>query len=581
MKIFLQDREGKNHELSINDFIKNQKNLGFKDVSKDAAREILESMFSDMLDNIKKNDEISTVMIEADTNDVPIDVIIFQQFMSYHSNKLTDIICSRKLNPKYVKTTSNPAISPITYYNMIKSKDDTLIIKGFAYCNIPNKDEIFVATVCGTGGTAKIFDVIMDNIVNKDFEFNSPKFISLNSIENPDTINFYTKLGFRKTDKEAESIIREMFKSNVKTFEEFVKEGKKIVGGDMFLFPPTPDGVKYLKKKKCNLIYNPQEWFYIIKDAKKDGKDINFVLEKFKEDKLEGAGIGSFFRDKFSRYIEQPLKNIVSNKYKFNNTSSKTINEYGDNEIVELKIMRTPINSMIDKALNFLSFNKWDSLKKKYGFDQLFHLSLVATVKDGDNLKNIIMEKNEVVNVSTDYRTSPKTQLFNLPKINKKITVRQLLENARQKVGDNLFFLYDAFTNNCQFFIKYLLESSGLMTPEAQNFLFQDISELVKELPSYLPKVARSVTDLGGIVSRLRGDGKDNYELHAVVFRKPIDLDTAKKQAKEFIKGNKNFYRETSQSFRFRNIPKQKFKPKSFRSKKISPDTTLIFGALK
>ena len=581
MKIFLQDREGKNHELSINDFIKNQKNLGFKDVSKDTAREILESMFSDMLDNIKKNDEISTVMIEADTNDVPIDVIIFQQFMSYHSNKLTDIICSRKLNPKYVKTTSNPAISPITYYNMIKSKDDTLIIKGFAYCNIPSKDEIFVATVCGTGGTAKIFDVIMDNIVNKDFEFNSPKFISLNSIENPDTINFYTKLGFRKTDKEAESIIREMFKSNVKTFEEFVKEGKKIVGGDMFLFPPTPDGVKYLKKKKCNLIYNPQEWFYIIKDAKKDGKDINFVLEKFKEDKLEGAGIGSFFRDKFSRYIEQPLKNIVSNKYKYNNTSSKTINQYGDNEILELKIMRTPINSMIDKALNFLSFNKWDSLKKKYGFDQLFHLSLVATVKDSENLKNIIMEKNEVVNVSTGYKTSPKTQLFNLPKINKKITVRQLLENARQKVGDNLFFLYDAFTNNCQFFIKYLLESSGLMTPEAQNFLFQDISELVKELPSYLPKVARSVTDLGGIVSRLRGDGKDNYELHAVVFRKPIDLDTAKKQAKEFIKGNKNFYRETSQSFRFRNIPKQKFKPKSFRSKKISPDTTLIFGALK
>jgi len=580
MKIFLQDREGKNHELSINDFIKNQKNLGFKDVSKDVAREILESMFSDMLDNIRKNDEISTVMIEADTNEIPVDVVIFQQFMSYHSNKLTDVICSKKLNPKYVKTTSNPAISPITYYNMIKSKDDTLIIKGFAYCNIPNKNEIFVATVCGTGGTAKIFDVIMDNIVDKQFDFNNPKFISLNSIENPDTINFYTKLGFRKTDKEAESIIREMFKSNVKTFEEFVKEGKKIVGGDMFLFPSTPDGVKFMKKKKCNLIYNPQEWFYIIKDAKKDGKDINFVLEKFKEDKLEGAGIGSFFRDKFTRYVEQPLKDVISGKNKYNNVSTKTMKDFGNNNILELKIMRTPINSMIDKAFNLLSLNKWDSLKQKYGFDKLFHLSLVATVRDKDNLKNIIMEKNEVVNVSTAYKVEPTTQFFKINNI-KTITINQLLENARQKIGDNLFFSYDAFKNNCQFFIKYLLESSGLLTSEAQNFLFQDLKELVKELPSYLPKVAKTVTDLGGFFSRLRGDGKDNYELHAVVFRKPIDLDTAKKQAKEFIKGNKNFYRETSQSFRFRNIPKQKFKPKSFRSKKISPDTTLIFGALK
>jgi len=579
MKIFLQDREGKNHELSINDFIKNQKNLGFRDVSKDTAREVLESMFGDMLENINNKNEIHTVMIETEPDDIPLDVVIFQQFMSYHSDKLTDVICSRKLNSKYVKTTANPAISPITYYNMIKN-DGSITIKGFAYCNVPNKDEIFVSTVCGTGGTAKIFDVIMSNIINKEFDFNDPKYISLSSIENPDTINFYTKLGFRKTDKDAMAIIRDMFKSNDKTFEEYVKEGRKIVGGDMFLFPSTPDGVKFLKKKKCNLIYNPQEWFYIIKDAKKEGRDIDYVIEKFKEEKLEGAGIGSFFRDKFTRYVEQPLKNIVSNKYKYNNVSSRTINTYGDNQILELKIMRTPINSMIDKALNFLSFNRWDSLKKKYGFDELFHLSLVATVKEKDVLKNIIMEKNEVVNVSTDFKTTPKTQLFNVP-INKNITVRQLLENARQRVGDNLFFLYDAFSNNCQFFIKYLLDSSGLMTPQAEKFLFQDISELVKELPSYLPKVAKSVTDLGAIVSRLRGDGKDNYELHAVVFKKPVDLENAKKQAKEFIKGNKNFYRETNQSYRFRNIPKQKFKPKSFRSKKISPDTTLIFGALK
>lgn len=581
MKVFLQDRENKNYEISIDDFINNNNNLGFDNLSKDEARKNLDELISFMNDNIDKKNEIKTFFIETEPKKIPTDIAVYQQFIGYHSPQLASILCSKKINKKYLKSKTNPALSPITFYNIIKKDKKDIIIKGFAFCDVHIKNELFVSTVCGTGGTAQIFDVMIDAIVEKQFDYYDPKYISLESIENPDTINFYTKLGFRKPDKEVMEIVKSMFDTKKNTFDEYVKEGRKVVGGRMFLFPPTEDGRKFLKKKKCTYIYSPEEWFNLVKNAKKNGKDVNFVLDSFREDKLEGAGIGSFFREKFSKYIEQPLKNIVSNKYKFNNTSSKTINDYGDNEIVELKIMRTPINSMIDKALNFLSFNKWDSLKKKYGFDQLFHLSLVATVKDGDNLKNIIMEKNEVVNVSTDYRTSPKTQLFNLPKINKKITVRQLLENAKQKVGDNLFFLYDAFTNNCQFFIKYLLESSGLMTPEAQNFLFQDISELVKELPSYLPKVARSVTDLGGIVSRLRGDGKDNYELHAVVFRKPIDLDTAKKQAKEFIKGNKNFYRETSQSFRFRNIPKQKFKPKSFRSKKISPDTTLIFGALK
>ena len=66
-------------------------------------------------------------------------------------------------------------------------------------------------------------------------------------------------------------------------------------------------------------------------------------------------------------------------------------------------------------------------------------------------------------------------------------------------------------------------------------------------------------------------------ELHAVVIRKPITLEKAREIASEYIKKNKTFYRETKNSFRFRNIPKQKFK--SFKSKKINPDITLIYGS--
>ena len=68
-------------------------------------------------------------------------------------------------------------------------------------------------------------------------------------------------------------------------------------------------------------------------------------------------------------------------------------------------------------------------------------------------------------------------------------------------------------------------------------------------------------------------------ELHAVVIRKPITLEKAREIASEYIKKNKTFYRETKNSFRFRNIPKQKFK--SFKSKKINKDITLIYGEPK
>lgn len=70
------------------------------------------------------------------------------------------------------------------------------------------------------------------------------------------------------------------------------------------------------------------------------------------------------------------------------------------------------------------------------------------------------------------------------------------------------------------------------------------------------------------------------YELHAVVIRKDVGLDKAKEIAREYIPKNKKFYRETGTSFRFRNIPKTQFKKKSFRTKKLNKDVSLIYGDL-
>jgi hypothetical protein len=67
--------------------------------------------------------------------------------------------------------------------------------------------------------------------------------------------------------------------------------------------------------------------------------------------------------------------------------------------------------------------------------------------------------------------------------------------------------------------------------------------------------------------------------LHAVVVKKPIPLALARLRAQSFIKNKqKTFFRETEDSYRFRNIPKQSFK--DFVSKKISDEITIILGHL-
>jgi len=71
------------------------------------------------------------------------------------------------------------------------------------------------------------------------------------------------------------------------------------------------------------------------------------------------------------------------------------------------------------------------------------------------------------------------------------------------------------------------------------------------------------------------------YALHAVIINKDLGLEEAKKISQDIIKDKKKtFYRETTDSFRFRNISKQKFKKGSFKTKIVNKDISLIFGDL-
>tara|TARA_R110000868_G_C10567992_1_gene737510 strand:- start:67 stop:288 length:222 start_codon:yes stop_codon:yes gene_type:complete len=67
-------------------------------------------------------------------------------------------------------------------------------------------------------------------------------------------------------------------------------------------------------------------------------------------------------------------------------------------------------------------------------------------------------------------------------------------------------------------------------------------------------------------------------ELHAVIIKKEVGLEKAKKMAEDIIKREKPFMRETEDSYRFRNIAKTKFKSDTFKTKKINDKVSLVFG---
>lgn len=289
--------------------------------------------------------------------------------------------------------------------------------------------------------------------------------------------------------------------------------------------PNKSEGKKY-KKKILNINTNLQKKFKlegsginndtililtaliiqiaIDKNYNLSSKDKLFINTNFK--KLTGAGLF----DTFKTFVSKAYDNITD-RFKgkrldgFNKESTRTIEKYGQNIIKSFTIAKKPIHSILDKFINVISIGKWKQLKNRYGFDRLMHLCLIANLDTGTK---IFIEKVDAVTISTvDNISSDETQYLevNAPT---NLTLLDLIQRARDYTNnDKLFFDYDPWTNNCQVFLTYFLNSIGKYGANEKNFLYQDVSQIADLMPSFTKKIMKGVTDIGQISNRFLGKG--------------------------------------------------------------------------
>lgn len=230
-----------------------------------------------------------------------------------------------------------------------------------------------------------------------------------------------------------------------------------------------------------------------------------------KRSKCMGGGLTDILKDPIG-YAKELVSPIPT---RLNNISMNTLNKYGSEPISSLVIARTPLSPIIDAGINALSLGVWNQLKAKYGYDKLFHLALIIN-------NQIILEKNEVVNLEPLKQSSvnSKTEYFTVPVYPNSITIEQLVNNAYVHMGKDNFLDYKAFDGrNCQDFVRGVLDSSALLTPEADKFIYQDISGLKNDLSGYVPQVVNGVTKVGSFFSRLIGKGKKKVDYAKDIIR--------------------------------------------------------------
>lgn len=173
------------------------------------------------------------------------------------------------------------------------------------------------------------------------------------------------------------------------------------------------------------------------------------------------------------------------------------LKNYGDLKITRGYVERKKLNAL---------FNIIAKLTTKVNYDKLFHLSTIWVLSDNTVVR---LEKNEVVNIKVvsqsdlSGRNRERQTIRGFNESNN--TLNKIVNNTKSYMG-NKFPIYDAFDNNCQIFVKSILEANSLTIPDQKTFILQEIYD--GQVSDTTKTLFRKITNLANRADLLiRGKG--------------------------------------------------------------------------
>jgi len=207
-------------------------------------------------------------------------------------------------------------------------------------------------------------------------------------------------------------------------------------------------------------------------------------------------------------------KSIVSGRKNYSPKVNKILGQFGDVPIQRILIKRTPLGKLMKAALNIASLGEFNKKFKNIPYDELYHLRLDIETDKG----RVTLEKNEVINMDVRPKTEKNTQSMLVEDLPSGLTINEMLEKTKRAMGAK-FYVYQAKSNNCQFFVMSILRANDLDTNQNEEFVIQDATTIFSDI---FRKTSNTVTDIGAAVNTLT----DND-----VIKKSID--TTKKTMKK------------------------------------------------
>jgi len=224
---------------------------------------------------------------------------------------------------------------------------------------------------------------------------------------------------------------------------------------------------------------------------------LHVVLDDLEDPEQAGEGVIDKVKE-----VAQRVKDVWDGVRKGASPSVRRFTEAnGDAGIASIVVCRMPVTQIYERVANILSLGKWEANKKKLQYDKMLHIYLVIRLTNG---KTITFEKNHLPEITN----SSKIGSDSMQAGGSKKTFRMALEGAEKAAGGDKLWVYDAFTQNCQYFARDFLRGAGISGPRLNKFIMQDAAAVVEGLPLF-QKIARKITDAANVADVARnGKGK-------------------------------------------------------------------------
>jgi hypothetical protein len=240
------------------------------------------------------------------------------------------------------------------------------------------------------------------------------------------------------------------------------------------------------------------------------------IVEEYKKIKTGGKKVKDQKNDR--KLLGGNIPDLTPDYSHYPKDSHHVLEKIGKYKIDRIQLVRRPVRKYVQQILHIISLGYFDKARQEQGYDHFFHLSMIVDLTDeAGNLYQIFIDKApriEIYDHLPESKLTEDAEYISVGHPDAVTTLYEMLENTRLRVGDTAFFSYDGFSNNCQGFLKMLLQTVGLWSERAKKFTYQDSVTTLSKLPYLSQELIKAIPVFANIYdSKIKGNGEPDDDV--------------------------------------------------------------------